>query len=375
MGFIWWALPTMLARQGVALAEITLLTSTATLPWVLKFLAGPVIDAGLARGLSLRRWILACQCAMVISLAPLAFIDWGGGFAVLTTLLVGHAVFAAAQDVGIDTLAIRSVPTGDLGRINGWMQGGMLAGRAAVASGALLLGAVAGQAAVIGALVVIIALPMILLLVSVHDPARAPVPLAGSRQWLAILAGRAGLLGLAVALTAGAGFEFLSVAVGPLLVEQGVADGPISLFFGLLAPGGLIAGAALSARFSDRIGTHRATAAGIIVIGMAVGGVAGLVAAAAPALAATVPMLAAVYVAIGFFTAASYALFMRLSQGAFSATRFALFMALTNGCEAWAGYAGGQLKVPLGYPLTLLVLVAVSLVALPLLRRLGNGQA
>jgi hypothetical protein len=76
-------------------------------------------------------------------------------------------------------------------------------------------------------------------------------------------------------------------------------------------------------------------------------------------------------VAIGFFTAASYALFMRLARGEFAATRFAVFMAMTNGCEAWAGFAGGRLQGDIGYGLTLLLLVGISLLALPLLWRLS----
>lgn len=368
MGFIWWALPTLLARQGVSLADITLLTSTATLPWVFKFIAGPVIDASSVRGVPLRRWILVCQSAMIAALLPVALVDWVSGFSVLLACLVVHAVFAATQDVAIDTLAIRSVPADELGRVNGWMQAGMLSGRAAVAAGSLLLVSVAGPAGVIAALALIIALPMVLVMACMAEP-RAPARAAsGPRSWLALVAGGSAVLGLLIALTAGAGFEFFSTAIGPLLVEAGADDNLASLFFGLLAPAGLIAGAMFSAHWTDRLGTRRATGLGVIAVAILICGLAySMDARLLYDSAIYLPGLVVIYSAIGFLTAASYALFMKLARGRFSATRFSLFMAMTNGCEAWAGFAGGRMKEPLGYPVAFLVLVGASLLALPLL--------
>jgi MFS transporter (putative signal transducer) len=139
VGFVWWALPTLLSARGYALDTITTLTTLATLPWVLKFLAAPAIDASLARGVRTRSWILVCQLLMALSLLPLAFIDWRTSLGLLTLVIVVHATFAAVQDVGIDTLAIRTVPVDELGRINGWMQAGMLAGRAGTAAGTTAL--------------------------------------------------------------------------------------------------------------------------------------------------------------------------------------------------------------------------------------------
>lgn len=365
MGFIWWALPTVLARQGVAVADITLLTSTVTLPWVLKFLAGPVVDATLARGATLKRWILTCQTAMVLALLPLAWLDWQLGFEWLVAALLLHACFAATQDVAIDTLAIRSVPLEELGGINGWMQAGMLSGRAAVAAGTLGLANSLGAWAPVALLALVIGLPMILLVRYVEEPPVEPGPWMSLREWVAPFMSRVALLGLVLALTGGAGFEFLSVVVGPLMVSLGAGDGLISGFFGVLAPAGLISGALLAGWFADRFDASRATGVAIIGVGALVVGLA----ASLPDGVASDPTpyvgyLTVIWVAIGFFTAGSYALFMQLSQGALSATRFAVFMAMTNACEAWAGFAGGRMTAPLGYPGALLTLVAASLAGL-----------
>jgi MFS family permease len=372
MGFIWWALPTLLARAGVAVPAITTMTAAATLPWVLKFLAGPLVDASLMRGVRLRTWILTSQSAMVVSLAALAFVDWPNELTLLTVLLVAHAVCAATQDVAIDTLAIRVVPAGELGGINGWMQAGMLTGRALVAAGTVALAGTLGPAAPIIGVSLVVALPMLLVARVKTEPEVPASAIPPLRSWLAALSGRNALLAIGIALTAGAGFEFLSVVIGPMLVQAGATDGQVSTFFGVMAPVGLVAGALFSGWVTDRVAPLRGTALGIGAIAVLVGalGVA-MATGQGPAADALLVAISVIYVAIGFFTAASYALFMRLAGGELAATRFAVFMAMTNGCEAWAGFAGGRLQGEIGYGLTLLLLIGISLVALPLLWRLS----
>ncbi len=375
MGFIWWALPTLLARAGVGVEAITTMTAVATLPWVLKFLAGPLVDASLMRGVRLRTWILTSQSAMVVSLAALAFVDWPNELTLLTVLLVAHAVCAATQDVAIDTLAIRVVPPAELGRINGSMQAGMLTGRALVAAGTVAMAGAFGPAAPIIGVSLVVALPMLLVARATPELPVVASAIPPVRAWLAALSGRNALLAIGIALTAGAGFEFLSVVIGPLLVQAGATDGQVSTFFGVMAPVGLVAGALFSGRVTDRVAPLRGTALGIVAIAVLVGalGVA-MATGPGPDAGALLVAVSVIYVAIGFFTAASYALFMRLARGELVATRFAVFMAMTNGCEAWAGFAGGRFQGEIGYGLTLLLLVGISLVALPLLWRLSVNR-
>jgi len=372
MGFIWWALPTLLARADVPVEAITTMTSAATLPWVLKFLVGPVVDANLLRGGRLRTWILASQSAMVISLLAVAGVDWATELTLLTVLLVVHAVCAATQDVAIDTLAMRVVPASELGRINGAMQAGMLTGRAVVAAGTVAMAGTFGPAAPIIGLSIVVALPMLLVARVTTEPPAPVAAIPSLRAWFAALSGREALLALGIALTAGAGFEFLSVVIGPLLVQSGATDGQVSTFFGIMAPAGLVAGALFSGRITDRVAPLRGTAIGIVAIAVLVGALGVAMAAdRGPGATALLATVSCIYVAIGFFTAASYALFMRLARAEFAATRFAIFMAMTNGCEAWAGFAGGRLQGQIGYGATLLLLVGISLLALPLLWRLS----
>lgn len=45
IGFVWWALPTVLAAGGEAIDAITAFTAMLVWPWALKFLWAPLVDA------------------------------------------------------------------------------------------------------------------------------------------------------------------------------------------------------------------------------------------------------------------------------------------------------------------------------------------
>jgi len=70
-------------------------------------------------------------------------------------------------------------------------------------------------------------------------------------------------------------------------------------------------------------------------------------------------LFAALYVAIGLFTASSYALFMDLTDPRLGATQFSAYMGATNACESWSAVLGGRLIASSGYP------AAFAVMALP----------
>jgi hypothetical protein len=129
IGYLWWALPTRLRNEGVAIDEVTALTAMLTVPWSIKFLWAPLVDVFSSGRLGPRSWILASQILMGLSLLPLLVLDPATQLSWLTASLLAHSIFASTQDVAIDALAVRSVPAGERGGITGWMQVGMLAGR------------------------------------------------------------------------------------------------------------------------------------------------------------------------------------------------------------------------------------------------------
>ena len=375
MGFIWWALPSLLTDRGMDLAAVTALSSTLTLPWVFKFFMGPVVDFAVAKGFQLRHFIMVCQTIMGLTILSLLPIDWTDNFNLLVAALFLHGCFAATQDVGIDALAIKTIPDAELGRINGWMQAGMLGGRAIAAASVIALMAAELRTLALLLVTALIWLPMAALFI-----ARPTVTATGTDEkkarlhWPGLLTGTV-FLGLWIALTAGAGFEFFTISVGPLLKSLGGSDQNLSLLFGAAAPAGLALGALSGGYFAANRNARSATWLGIGLVGIAIILLAGLINSGfqmPPTSWLLLIML--VYLATGFLTAASYTLLMQLSRGKFAATRFALFMSATNGCEVWAGFLGGRLATHFGQATAMLLLLPLSLLAAPALLMLSRKQ-
>lgn len=377
MGFIWWALPSLLSLQGVDLATITKLSATLTLPWVFKFIMGPVIDFAVFRKIKIRHFIVSCQIMMGILLLLLIPIDWVNDFQLLVIFLFIHGCFAATQDVSIDALAIRTTPKQELGQINGWMQTGMLLGRALTAS--IVLAIIGKGYQTIGILLVItmIWLPMVALLFlspSENQSENLSHKKITKLHWKNFITPTI-LIGLWLALTASAGFEFFSVSVGPFMQKLGNTEENLSLLFGVIAPIGLVIGALTGGRFTTKKNSKTAILIGITLVAATVSLMALLTLSninLSPKewLLLSIP----IYIAIGFLTCASYTLFMELSNGKFAATRFSIFMSATNGCEVWVTYLGSRMISQMGHPMTMLLLLPISLLALPALLLLKRKE-
>ena len=110
IGFIWWALPTVLREAGLPIERITGLTALVLLPWIFKFAWAPAVDSLRTPRWGFRAWIISAQVLMGLTLLPLLWLDPVSRFEAWRVLLVLHAVAAATQDVAIDALAINSVP-------------------------------------------------------------------------------------------------------------------------------------------------------------------------------------------------------------------------------------------------------------------------
>jgi hypothetical protein len=81
-------------------------------------------------------------------------------------------------------------------------------------------------------------------------------------------------------------------------------------------------------------------------------------------------LLTGMYFFVGLFTAASYALFMDLTEPRLGATQFSTFMAATNGCEAWSTWTGGRIAGSAGYASAFVALSVASVLSLFVLKHL-----
>lgn len=374
IGFIWWALPTLLRTADVPVERITALTAVVVLPWVFKFLWAPAIDLLRGRRWGFRAWIVLTQMLMGVSLIPLVWLDPVQRFDAWRLLLLVHAFAAATQDVAIDALAITSVPAAERGLLNGSMQAGMLIGRSVFGGGAVLAAALLGSAWVVAALIawIWLSLGVVLLL---EEPVAAPRSRdtgAGFRRALQSALGRRSTwLGLAFALTSAAAFEATGQLAGPFLVDRAVPTATIGMFFGVPVVAAMLGGGLLGGAIADRWGRLRS--AGLFLAGFVVTivllAIADWSGAGHPRL--LISLLTVMYFFVGLFTAASYAVFMDLTDPRLGATQFSAFMAGTNGCESWSVWAGGRLAAGPGYPAAFLAMSAASLASLVLLKPLS----
>jgi MFS family permease len=378
IGFLWLALPTRLRASGVPIEQITWLTAVLVLPWTFKFAWAPLIDLLQNPRWSLRSWIVAAQSLMGLTLLSLLVFDPVTDFQRLALCLLVHAFAAATQDVAIDALCISVTAPAERGEINGWMQTGMLLGRAMLGGGALVIAPYVGNAGVVGLLIGVTTFSMLLVLCMADD---LKSQLAGD-EFVApesrlrsvgqsvsqALRERNTWVGLAFALTGGAAFKALEVIYGPFLIDRGFTESEVGAFAALPMIGLMIAGSLAGGFLSDRFGRRRFVALSLVLICLSVAAlsVCDLTLELHRGRALLVCLACAAF-SIGLFTAASYALFMDITHPAVAATQFSAFMGLTNGCESWSTWTSGRIITEHDYPAALLALCVVSLLSIGLL--------
>jgi MFS family permease len=383
IGFLWWALPTRLSTAGVPISEITGLSAILVLPWALKFLWAPAVDALRSERWTLRHWIVSSQLLMGLTLLPLFWLDLQADFELLKWILLAHACCAATQDVSIDALCISITRPEERGKYNGWMQAGMLAGRSLLGGGALILFSRFGNAFVVAALLAATLCSLILLfLIPEVRGLRLPQERtsagesfrAMARSLRAAFSRRTMWLGVLFALTGGAAFEALGAIQGPLLRELGYSEEQvgwlIAVPYVILMACGSVAGGYLS----DRFGHRRFVGCSLLLMAGGVATAGFLLHAPRPDPDALAVCVAACGFAIGLFVASSYAMFMDLTDPRLAGTQFSTFMGATNGCEAWSAKLAGSLLESPGRGPALWIMCGVSLLSLPLLWGLASER-
>lgn len=369
-------MPTKLRKGGMPTEEVAALVAMLALPWALKFLWAPAIDSLRGPRWGYRAWISTAQVIMGLTLLPLALLPVEATLSFITLLLLSHAIAAATQDVAIDAYAINTIDPDDRGRTTGWMQAGMLIGRGVFGGLALAAEAWIGPQAVVAVLIGCIWLTLAVLWTapdrrSQAVDAHAPTPHFFSAI-LTMLGRRATWIGLAIALTAGAGFEAVGGLMGPYLTDRGTDSSSIGWFLAVPVLASMIVGSLGGGWMADRFG-HRLLLGGsvtLVFVWIVVLAIADrTLGLRGPALMATI---VPIYLLLGILVSSSYAMFMDLTDPELGGTQFSTFMGATNLCEvwavAWAGRIAGGTDAPPRYIAAFLACGAVSLVAIGLLR-------
>ena len=375
IGFIWWAMPTLLRKENVSIDSITSLIAILVLPWIFKFVWAPLIDSLRNEKRGYRFWIFISQFLMGAALLPLIFIPPQNNFFIWGIFLFIHSFAAASQDVSIDAMVINVIAKHERGKLNGFMNAGMLIGRSIFGGGTLIVAYALGLEYMILLLIAII-FSTILLLLLVKEPDSVSksenqfeifknnfiLSFRKKNTWLAIL----------FALTSASAFEAAGGLAGPFLTDLNINQETIGIFFALPVVLAMFIGGLIGGYVSDKI--DRKKAVGVFLTGF----VAAILFVSTynyfnTSIDGTEVLIAftVMFFFVGLFTASSYALFMDLTNPKIGGTQFSTYMAATNGCEAWSVWIAGTIITGYGYSPAFIFACVVSLLSLFVLKNIN----
>jgi PAT family beta-lactamase induction signal transducer AmpG len=372
-GFFTVAIMLRLATMGLGPAAIGEISSVAWLPWTLKPLLGPLVDrVSFGRFGRRRPYILLAELGMALSLLAMSFVDPARSLGLFSVILFTHNLFAAAQDVGTDALAIHLLPPHERGSANGFMSAGKFAGVVVGGQGLLYVAHVAGWRVAYLVAIALLLVPAVLVLpVRESDATRKPEHLM--RDALRLLSRRVVVLAAIFAVVIDASDSFLFPLVYPLLTkqlafsEQQVAT--LSTIGGAVAALSSIGGGVLS----DRWGRRRT----LVFACLGVAGLNAVFACLWPLwgnYAFQVTFAVAGAVVSGVVYASNLALFMDLVHPRVAATQFQLYMALQNTRGFWGNRLGGWTAERLSAPRMFGLGAAIEVLPLVLLPFLDPRQ-
>jgi PAT family beta-lactamase induction signal transducer AmpG len=400
LGFAGGLIATQMRRQGLDPAVIGAFVGSLYLPWAFKWAFGPLVDTlGWQRFGRRRSWIAGMQLGMIVTLLLAMQVDFVHALGIFTALIVVHNLFAAAQDVAIDALAIQVLPADERGTASGFMFAGQGIGQAIGGPGMLLALSVISLQTAFVAVAAMMALILFWVCVGLHEPHSAAAPWQAATQAgsaarrigreLAIftraaagafVSSRAALLGVGLALLP-LGAASLALSLGSnLAVELGLSDSQIGTL-GLAASALSAAGCIVGGYLSDRFGRRSLLAVAIVLTALPTLALAWMMQTAGhvmpvdPDKAVPDPQLLTSFIAVslvyslvqGLIYGASTALYMDITTPAVAATQFTAYMALSNLATSYTAMWQGLSISRYGYPTTLLLDVLVGMLPLLLL--------
>jgi MFS transporter, PAT family, beta-lactamase induction signal transducer AmpG len=255
-GFFTQALPVLLRDAGLSLKAISA-TSLLFLPWALKFLWAPFVDAYGTR----KQWLLPLQVSAVAGALLLAGLDLGRGYVLV---LAGAFVFnliAASQDIATDGLAVRILEPRERGLANGIQVGAYRAGM--ILGGGLLLWIFAKtdwrtMFLCMAGLLALTIVPVLVLREPVRDAGTGGDMSNRAVGWIDRLRipGMAAFVGLICFYKFGD--SMVAALVGPFMRDSGLSKETIAIIKGTVGSVASLLGAAAGGWFAFRMGRRSA---------------------------------------------------------------------------------------------------------------------
>jgi PAT family beta-lactamase induction signal transducer AmpG len=269
IGFIWWAMPTVLRQHGIEVDTIASFTALLTLPWIFKFLWAPLIDMFRSPQFGFLKWIAWSQLLMCLTLVPLVFIPISGNLMWWGFFLLLHSLAAATQDVSVDALVINIIAEHEKGVLNGYMQAGMLLSRSIFGGAALIFIPTIGLSLTVSLMIACI-LVIMLLLLFIKEPLITIVSentfqnfknnfkqtFSRKQTWFTI----------AFALTAAAAFEAAGAMSGSFFTDKQIDSKSIGFFFSIPIVIAMLLGGLLGGFLSDKMSRKKSVT--IFLVGL-----------------------------------------------------------------------------------------------------------
>lgn len=379
-GIVYDALPVFFRIHGIRLAEIGAL-SLRGLPWALKFLWAPAVDAWGRR----RTWVVACQICVAFSLLAILAVDPSRVSGVLWVVVLGLALFSATQDIAIDAYTIELLEEQEMGPANGIRvtayrvalisAGGLLVALAGLIGWPLAFG---GSAALMG-----VSSLLSTQLPEATRPRAAPAPALSGMEtfkhavWVP-LQQFFQVPGFPVVILFVLTFKLGEMALGPMVrpfwVDQHFTPVQIGAVPGTLGVVSTIVGALMGGSLTARWGIFRA----LWLLGIAQAASILVYAGAAALPPSTALMYTASIVesfCAGLGTAPFMAFLMSICDKAHAATQYALLSALFGLTRVVAGIVSGWATEALGYPIYFSLSFVLAWPALLLIPRVQAWSA
>ena len=259
MSFFSTVLPVIMRMEKYSLASIGMI-QLVKLPWIIKFLWGPVVDRNGNSDNHYKKWIISSELFYAIVIISIGFFSLQSSFSTILILMVIAFTLSATQDIASDALAIRILKKKERSMGNSMQSSGNFLGTL-FGSGVLLwVYSKAGWQAItflLGGIVIVTLLPLILYRnKSVDQPlvnrknasfkdilTFFKIPAIGKRILL-LLFYYAGILGILTMLK-------------PWLVDLGYSVAEIAFMSGILGTGIGAASALLGGLLLRKLGNKR----------------------------------------------------------------------------------------------------------------------
>lgn len=378
-GFQATALPVYLRSQGISLAAIGFVSALAA-PWLFKPLWAPLVDRYYSKRFGRRKqWIIPLQLSLFLTILLASGISPEKNLVLLLTAVFLMNLFAATQDIAVDGLAVDILELRDLGPGNAAQVVGYKAGM--IISGGLLvwLSDFIGWDGLFIVMALLTLIPLCAIIFYGEGSARY-TPDAGdpSIAWIirrAIMAFRLPGAGWVIVFIAGykLGESMIDIMFKPFLIDNGFSPSQIGLWIGTYGMAASLAGSFLGGVLSARLSIFRALslAALVRVVPLALEWLLTLV---QPTGIMVIGITIAEHFFGGMLTTAMFAFMMSQVDKSIGATHYTILAAVEVVGKSPGGFASGMLAESLGYSGLFLLGVALSLLLLALLPKLGHVQ-